>query len=125
MVQSGGSIEVYVSPHSAGIWRMDGRASGSDTSYYINTNIVDGQAYDVKLVSVNNAGAHSAGVTGTVTASSTASNTLLNKTLDNLPDGTARFGGVQAAPTGDGVQVWDNIEFANGSVSGFVNYLGT
>lgn len=46
----------------------------------------------------------------------------LNKTVDNVPDGTTRFAGVQAATTGDGFQILSNPDFAGGSLTGYSVY---
>lgn len=68
-VLSGGFIEIWIKRATDSAYRLDGRADGNDSLYFANKDLVEGMIYDIKINSVNGAGAHSAALTDSAVAS--------------------------------------------------------
>lgn len=89
-VLAGGHVQVWIADHGVANWRMVGLADGADTAFYIS-GVVDGNAYDVKLISVNSHNVTSAALeVDNFTASATAATFGgIVSSLDNVNDGVS------------------------------------
>ena len=72
-VLNGGYIEVFIRPVGATTWDLAGDAAGEADTFYIDKNITDGVDYDVMIQSLNAAGSHSEGLSGSIVCSGDAS----------------------------------------------------
>jgi hypothetical protein len=71
-VLDGGYIEIFIEEEGSE-YLLAGTAQGASTSFYIDTNITDGVLYNIMVQSLNAAGSHSDGITGSVVCSGSAS----------------------------------------------------
>jgi hypothetical protein len=71
----GGYIELFIKKVSDPVsaYLLTGTAAGNSSSFYIDNNITDGIDYDVMIQSLNAAGSHSAGLSGSIVCSGSAS----------------------------------------------------
>jgi len=72
-VLNGGYIEIFIKKVSDPIFDFAGSVAGNITVFFIDKNIVDGIDYDVMIQSLNAAGSHSEGLSGSIVCSGSAS----------------------------------------------------
>ena len=72
-VLNGGYIEIFIKAVGDPAYLLAGQAAGNASSFYIDTNITDGVDYDVMIQSLNAAGSHSEGLSGSVVCSGASS----------------------------------------------------
>ena len=72
-VLNGGYIEIFIKAVGDPTYDYAGSVAGNITVFYIDTNITDGVDYDVMIQSLNAAGSHSEGLSGSVVCSGSAS----------------------------------------------------
>ena len=73
LVLSGGYIEIFIKAVGDPTYQLAGTAAGDADQFFIANNITDGIDYDVMIQSLNAAGAHSEGLSGSIICSGTAS----------------------------------------------------
>jgi hypothetical protein len=86
----GGKVQVWIAPHG-GTFRLAGECDGSDTDFYISSNVNDGSSYDVEVCAVNSHGIQSpfAAVNNFLATATNATFAGTVSSLDNVNDGTA------------------------------------